>query len=299
MSLHPTPPRPGTLTARVLAQLWFGPVELGQAAAELGCTAPQVFHTLMRLRSALHYNVATLGSGRYGLRPGVFPGRPPPRPGSLTARVQERLRVCPTISLTRDAARLSATPGQLLKSINALRLRWDLNIQRTAPGIFELRSGAYSERGYRGRQREPLAVHDLNVLLEEVLPTFAHQLKEQRIEVLRHPLPTQVACRRSELLQVFANLLANAIKFMGDASRREIELGGRATADGVECYVKDTGIGIVPEDQARIFQLFSQLQTLEAPGEGIGLAYVRKILRSHGGDIRVDETLRRAKAAWF
>ena len=164
MSLHPTPPRPGTLTARVLAQLWFGPVELGQAAAELGCTAPQVFHTLMRLRSALHYNVATLGSGRYGLRPGVFPGRPQPRPGSLTARVQERLRVCPTISLTRDAAHLSATPGQLLKSINALRLRWDLNIQRTAPGIFELRSGAYSERGYRGRQREPLTLAVLEQL---------------------------------------------------------------------------------------------------------------------------------------
>ena len=170
MSPHPTPPRPGTLTARVLAQLWFGPVELGQAAAELGCTKAQVHHTLMRLRSELHYNVATLGGGRYGLRPGVFPGRPQPRPGSLTARVQERLRVCPTISLARDAARFRATPGQLLKSVNALRLRWDLNILLIGPATYELQPGRYSERGYWGRQREPvtLAVLDLLIARREI-----------------------------------------------------------------------------------------------------------------------------------
>ncbi len=163
MNLRPTEPRPGTLGASVLALTRRGPIDLREATHELGCTAAQVAHTLMRLRSELRHNIVTLGGGRYELRPGVFPSRPAPRPGSRAARVLGRLRACP-IDLHRDAARFRATPGQLLKSINALRLRWDLNIQRTAPGIFELRSGAYSERGYRGRQREPLTLAVLEQL---------------------------------------------------------------------------------------------------------------------------------------
>ncbi|MBI4597072.1 MAG: HAMP domain-containing protein [Candidatus Omnitrophica bacterium] len=138
-----------------------------------------------------------------------------------------------------------------------------------------------------GRRADPIAPHDLDQILDDVLATLTHQLKEQQIELVRHPLPAQIPCRRNEINQVFSNLLSNAIKYMGACSTRQIEIGGAAHGEFAECYVRDTGIGITPADQERIFQLFTRLQTIDVPGEGIGLAYVRKILHAHGGTIRV------------
>ncbi|MBI3996350.1 MAG: HAMP domain-containing protein [Candidatus Omnitrophica bacterium] len=138
-----------------------------------------------------------------------------------------------------------------------------------------------------GRKADPIRPNDLNTILDDVLATFDHQLKERSIQVIRHPLSTQVPCRLNEINQVFSNLIANAINYMGAAEQRFIEIGGREQAEHVECYVRDTGIGIGSEDQERVFQMFTRLQAIDVPGEGVGLAYVRKILRSHGGKIWV------------
>ena len=138
-----------------------------------------------------------------------------------------------------------------------------------------------------GRKADPIQPNDLNAILEDVLATFGHQLQERAIQVIHHPLPTLIPCRRNEINQVFSNLIANAINFMGPTDRRFIEIGATTHEQDIECFVRDTGIGIGPEDQERIFQMFTRLQALEIPGEGVGLAYVKKILRSHGGRIWV------------
>ena len=138
-----------------------------------------------------------------------------------------------------------------------------------------------------GRKADPLRLNDLNGVLDDVLATFDHQLKERAIQVIRHPLSTRVPCRRNEINQVFSNLVSNAINYMGPSEQRFIEIGGTVRDDHLECFVRDTGIGIRPEDHERIFQMFTRLQAVDAPGEGVGLAYVRKILRSHGGKIWV------------
>ena len=138
-----------------------------------------------------------------------------------------------------------------------------------------------------GRKADPIEPHDLNAIVDDVLTIFAHQLQEHAIQVIRHSLPQGVPCRRNEINQVFSNLLSNAIHYMGASHQRFIEIGATPYDDRVECFVKDTGIGISPEDQDRIFQMFTRLQAIDAPGEGIGLAYVKKILRSHGGKIWV------------
>jgi signal transduction histidine kinase len=138
-----------------------------------------------------------------------------------------------------------------------------------------------------GRKADPIQPHDLSGILDDVLTTFHHQLSDQAIQVIRKPLPTQVPCRRNEINQVFSNLISNAINYMGPSDRRFIEVGGTEHPDHVECYVRDTGLGIAPQDQGRIFNMFTRLQAIDVPGEGIGLAYVKKILRSHGGEVRV------------
>jgi len=138
-----------------------------------------------------------------------------------------------------------------------------------------------------GRKADPLQPNHLDDILDDVLATFDHQLQERAIRIIRHPLPTQVPCRRNEMNQVFSNLLSNAIHYMGPSGDRFIEIGAEPQDDDIECYVRDTGIGIAAADHERVFQMFTRLQAIDVPGEGVGLAYVRKILRSHGGRIRV------------
>ena len=99
-----------------------------------------------------------------------------------------------------------------------------------------------------------------------------------------------VPCRRNEINQVFSNLLSNAIHYMGVSEQRCVEIGAATRDNEVECYIRDTGVGIGPEDQERIFNMFTRLQVVDVPGEGIGLAYVKKILRSHGGRVWVTST---------
>ena len=136
-----------------------------------------------------------------------------------------------------------------------------------------------------GRVADPMALHDLDRILDDVLATFHHQLKARSIRVVRRPLPNAVPCRRNEINQALSNLIGNAINYMGATGERLIEIGGIVRDDDIECFVRDTGVRIDPSDQERIFQMFTRLHAVDAPGEGIGLSYVRKIIRSHGGNI--------------
>lgn len=150
-----------------------------------------------------------------------------------------------------------------------------------------------------GRKADPIQPNDLDGILDDVLAIFDHQLKERAITVIRHPLPAGVPCRRNEVNQVFSNLVSNAINYMGPTGRRFIEIGGSIEDDHATCYVRDSGIGIGVEDQVRVFQMFTRLQAVDAPGEGVGLAYVRKILRSHGGRIWVASQKRQGSTFFF
>ncbi len=88
---------------------------------------------------------------------------------------------------------------------------------------------------------------------------------------------------------VLFNLLSNAVKFTPDGGRVDVTAH---TSDGVaEITVRDTGIGIAPEDQARIFEEFQQAQaghTGRPEGTGLGLALARRFVELHGGCIRVE-----------
>ena len=92
-----------------------------------------------------------------------------------------------------------------------------------------------------------------------------------------------------KLKQVLINLLTNAVKFTPDGGR--IELKAAPASDGtVEIAVKDTGIGIAPEEQATIFEEFHQACTADGhnqEGLGLGLALSKRFVEMHGGSIRV------------
>lgn len=126
------------------------------------------------------------------------------------------------------------------------------------------------------------------------LVTQAQELLEGAIAdrgaviTVRDPLP-RVLGNESRLLMLLQNLISNGIKFnQSDPPRVDIGLG--EARDGlIEVYVKDNGIGISPEYQEQIFQIFERLHARsEYPGTGAGLAIVQRIAESHGGTIRVE-----------
>jgi signal transduction histidine kinase len=92
------------------------------------------------------------------------------------------------------------------------------------------------------------------------------------------------------LRQILLNLLSNACKFTKEG---EVRLRARRVANGrdwIELAVADTGIGMTPEQQAKLFEEFTQADTSTAQrfgGTGLGLAITRKLARMMGGDVTV------------
>ena len=92
---------------------------------------------------------------------------------------------------------------------------------------------------------------------------------------------------RDRLLEVFQNLIENAVKFTGTQDSPQIRIGARAHGDETALYVRDNGIGIDPLHQDKIFDIFTQLEP-EFPDGGIGLALIKRIVATHGGRIWVE-----------
>jgi signal transduction histidine kinase len=93
---------------------------------------------------------------------------------------------------------------------------------------------------------------------------------------------------RQRLLEVLQNLIDNAAKFMGSQPEPRIEVGQRGEEDGkLIFYVRDNGIGILPEHYDRVFGLFNKLDS-NSEGTGVGLALVKRIVEVHSGRIWVE-----------
>jgi signal transduction histidine kinase len=92
--------------------------------------------------------------------------------------------------------------------------------------------------------------------------------------------------------QVFGNLIDNAVKYLDPARPGRIEIHASAVGGRrVRFSVTDNGRGIAARDHARVFELFRRSGTQDKPGEGIGLAHVKALVRSLGGRIHIDSEL--------
>ncbi|KAF0195648.1 MAG: signal-transducing histidine kinase [Bacteroidetes bacterium] len=90
------------------------------------------------------------------------------------------------------------------------------------------------------------------------------------------------------LVQVFTNLISNSIKFVGDGIIPKVLIKCRIKDDKVHIIIKDNGIGIPPDKQKRIFDVFERLHGVESfPGIGIGLTIVKKAMERMGGEVLV------------
>jgi signal transduction histidine kinase len=94
---------------------------------------------------------------------------------------------------------------------------------------------------------------------------------------------SSVACTPGVLTSLASNLVANAIKYMGDAPVRRISVTARDLDSRMRLEVEDTGPGVPPEFRGRIFEAYVRSAGLTTPGLGLGLATVRRLAEAHGG----------------
>jgi signal transduction histidine kinase/putative methionine-R-sulfoxide reductase with GAF domain len=140
-----------------------------------------------------------------------------------------------------------------------------------------------------GREGRPPEAVPLDEVVGEVLAELAEPLRARGVQVEVGRLPVLRGIR-TQVEQVMANLVGNALKYLGDAPAPRIEIGAAAPDAGglVECFVRDNGIGIDPAYHARVFEIFQRLGEVKAEGTGVGLAIVRKIVEGAGGRVWVE-----------
>jgi len=140
---------------------------------------------------------------------------------------------------------------------------------------------SYSRIGTRGKELTPT---DLEAVFARATKNLEPAIVESGAIITHDPLPALMADDQ-QLLQLFQNLVANAVKFRG-AKPPQIHVGVKNQGDEWVFSVADNGIGFAMKDAERIFQIFQRLHTREEyPGTGIGLSLARKIVARHGGRI--------------
>jgi signal transduction histidine kinase len=128
----------------------------------------------------------------------------------------------------------------------------------------------------------------LTELGKEAVEMLDGSIAAAGVEVKIDPWLPTVEGDRQRLLEVYQNLIDNAVKFMGDQEEPRVEIGQRPDGDGVVLWVRDNGIGIDPRYKERVFQLFERLEPDRFEGTGIGLALVKRIVEVHGGRIWIE-----------
>ncbi len=140
--------------------------------------------------------------------------------------------------------------------------------------------------------RNKISLNKKRIQLQEVVQ-FAIEGTQHLIDAAEHRLrvdspadPIWIHADEARLAQIFGNLLSNAAKYTPPGG--EITLSVRRTDAEVEVEVKDTGVGIPPEMQPKIFEMFAQVENGHGHshyGLGIGLALVQQLVELHGGSI--------------
>ena len=142
----------------------------------------------------------------------------------------------------------------------------------------------YSRVGTRGKSFIKI---DLNEVIQQVQSNLKVAIRENKAKIACDQLP-MVFGDDTQLIQVFQNLIGNAIKFHGKQSP-EIHVSSKRKNGNYEILVRDNGIGIDPRYAERIFLIFQRLHNREDyPGNGIGLAICKRIVERHGGTIWVE-----------
>jgi signal transduction histidine kinase len=170
---------------------------------------------------------------------------------------------------------------------------------RTVRRLAQLVDGLllFASAGARPRAEDSA---DLKTVLEgvaeQMLPAAMEKSIDLRVEL---EVTGQVACTPGVLISLTSNLVANAIKHMGDERVRSVVMRACAGTARARIEVEDTGPGIAPDQHARIFDPYVRAVESAIPGLGLGLATVRRLAEAHGGTVGVESKKGTGSRFWF
>jgi light-regulated signal transduction histidine kinase (bacteriophytochrome) len=154
---------------------------------------------------------------------------------------------------------------------------------------------AYSRIGKYSKEFEKV---DLNDVLKDVIDNLSKLINDTNAEVIYDSLPS-LFVDKNQLLQVFQNLITNAIKFHG-IDPPLVHISTRPDDKHWVFSFRDNGMGIKSKDFERIFIIFQRLQAKdEYGGTGIGLAICKKIVEQYGGKIWVESEVGKGSTFYF
>lgn len=205
--------------------------------------------------------------------------------GELTASIAHELnQPLAAIATSGEASlRWLDRPQPDVEEVRASTQRMLIDARRASDIISRVRAMATR----RGPERMPLSLDDV---IREALLFLRHEVQAQHVTVSQHidPRVPQVLADRTQLQQVIVNLAVNAMQAMEQAGTADRRLTFRTCAPdetSVLCIVEDSGPGIAPEHQPRLFESFF---TTKDCGLGMGLSICRSIIEAHGGRITAD-----------
>ena len=137
--------------------------------------------------------------------------------------------------------------------------------------------------GYHTTLPEEMRLQDV---VQDAQSLVSGQIDARGVEVVVTQEPVWLYGDRPRLMEVFQNLLDNAVKFLGDQPAPHVEIGAEQVGDELELFVRDNGKGIDQRYHTKVFGLFEKLDA-SAKGSGLGLALVKRIVELHGGKIWV------------
>jgi signal transduction histidine kinase len=150
-----------------------------------------------------------------------------------------------------------------------------------------------------GAQPAPGERADIARVLESVRDELAPDAEQRGVTLRFEPAPqVEVACAEGAMLVVVHNLIRNAIKYIGDGPRRLVVMRAVVAAESVRLSVQDSGPGLPPGMEQAVFAPYVRAPGTHAPGIGLGLATVKRIVESRRGSVGVWSEPRKGATFW-
>ena len=188
----------------------------------------------------------------------------------------------PLRAITRHLELISANKNNVLEARSQKSMGFVINGARRMRELIE----ALLEYSYLGFSEKMFTLVDCNKVLTIVRANLSSVIQEKSVHITAEHLPTVMA-DKIQLIQLFQNLIANAIKFC--TATPHIQINALYEEDYWKFAVKDNGIGIAPHNLENIFLIFKRLYSEdEYPGAGVGLAICDRVVKNHKGHIWVE-----------
>jgi PAS domain S-box-containing protein len=167
------------------------------------------------------------------------------------------------------------------------RISKDMQFMNNAADKMGLLLQELLEMSRIGRIVNPSSESTSAEIIKESVGILAGPIADRGVKVQISGEPVTLYGDRSRLTEIWQNLVENAVKFMGDRSSPQIDIGVERKGSDTVFFVRDNGIGIEPQYQPKIFNLFEKLDT-KTEGTGMGLAIVKRIVELYQGKIWVE-----------